>query len=214
MLAIDLSRQSLAYGARMTAKFGTPNLRFAQADILAMGPDSGPFEIIEAVGVLHHLADPFAGLARLAAMLRSGGLMLVGLYSSIARQNIARLRGDPHYPGPGSDDDAARRYRARLINGAQNDLLLHSHDFYTLSDFRDLVLHEHELAVGLLEIEERLQALGLLFRGFLLPAPLEAQFASMFPEDPWPGSLSNWHKFEEKNPRTFDAMYRFWCEKA
>jgi SAM-dependent methyltransferase len=213
VLAVDLSRRSLAYGERMASKFAAPNLRFAQADILGLGREVGSFDIIEAVGVLHHLADPFAGIRKLAARLRPGGLMLVGLYSRRARQNIARLREDSHFPGPGCDDDAARRFRARLIAGVQNELLLLSQDFYTLSDFRDLVLHEHELAFALPEVEKSLREAGLIFRGFILPPPAEAQFTAAFPEDRWPGSLSNWHQFEESNARTFDAMYHFWCEK-
>jgi SAM-dependent methyltransferase len=213
VLAIDLSRRSLVYGERMAAKFAAPNLRFAQGDILGLGQKVGPFDIVEAVGVLHHLAAPFAGVRKLAELLRPGGLMLIGLYSRHARQNIARLREDSRYPGPGCDDDAARRFRSRLIAGAQNELLLRSHDFYTLGDFRDLVLHEHELTFALPEVEDALRAAGLIFRGFILPAPVEGQFTAAFPQDPWPGSLSNWHQFEESNSRTFDAMYRFWCEK-
>lgn len=212
VLAVDLSRPSLAYGARMAEKFGTTNLRFAQADILSM--EAGTFDIVEAMGVLHHLADPFAGLKRLSGMLRSGGLMLVGLYSSIARENIAALRHDPHFPGAGCDDDAARRYRGRLIASAGNALLLRSHDFYTLSEFRDLVLHEQEENIDLRTVETRLREAGLIFRGFLMRPAAEAPFSAAFPDDHWPGQLANWHEFEQGNPRTFDAMYRFWCEKA
>ena len=212
VLAVDLSRRSLAYGAAKTIKFATPNLRFAQGDILTM--QAGVFDIIEAVGVLHHLANPFAGMRRLAGMLRRGGLMLIGLYSSIARRNITALRADPHYPGPDADDDAARRFRGRLIAGPGNELLLQSLDFYTLSEFRDLVLHEQESSFTLLEIEAQLREAGLIFRGFALPSPVEADFTAAFPDDVWPGALANWNQFEESHPRTFDGMYRFWCEKA
>jgi SAM-dependent methyltransferase len=214
VLAIDLSRRSLAYGQMKAARYELGNLHFAQGDLLAMGPDTGPFDIIESVGVLHHLADPFAGLTALAGKLRKGGLMLVGLYSDLARQNITRLRlDDPAYPGPDADDDAARRYRGRLVN-SRDDLLLRSHDFYTLSEFRDLVLHMQEVPCTLMQVQEQLHAAGLIFRGFLLPPMMETQFTAAFPDDPWPGTLANWHLFEDKNPRTFDAMYQFWCEKA
>lgn len=213
VLAIDLSRRSLAYGKMKAIRYEIGNLRFAQGDLLAMGPDVGPFEIIESIGVLHHLADPHAGLKALADKLRSGGLMLLGLYSDVARQNITALREDPAYPGTAADDDAVRQYRSRLVS-SRDELLLRSHDFYTLSEFRDLVLHEQEIPSTLFQIEEHLRKTGLIFRGFLLPPTVEAQFTAAFPDDPWPGTLSNWRLFEEKNPRTFDAMYQFWCEKA
>jgi SAM-dependent methyltransferase len=212
VLAIDLSRRSLAYGKMKAVRYEIGNLRFAQGDLLAMGPDAGPFDVIESIGVLHHLADPYAGLRALADKLRVGGLMLVGLYSDLARQNITRLREDPAYPGPAADDDAARHYRSRLVS-SRDELLLRSHDFYTLSEFRDLVLHEQEVPCTLHEVEEHLRRAGLIFRGFLLPPTVEGQFTAAFPDDPWPGTLGNWRLFEEKNPRTFDGMYQFWCEK-
>jgi SAM-dependent methyltransferase len=214
VLAIDLSRPSLAYGEAKASHFGLANLRFAQADLLALDKSSGPFDIIEAVGVLHHLADPLAGLRVLSGRLRKGGLILAGLYSTTARQNIARLRADKAYPGPGADDDAARRYRARLMASAEDALLLRSHDFYAMSDFRDLVLHEQEATVGLPELEKHLAECGLIFRGFMLPSLVYTQFTSAFPDDGWPGKLANWHEFEQQKPRTFDAMYQLWCEKA
>jgi SAM-dependent methyltransferase/tetratricopeptide (TPR) repeat protein len=213
VLAIDLSRRSLAYGLRKAAKYDVPNLHFAQGDLLALGEETGPFHIIESIGVLHHLADPLAGLRALAKKLRPGGLMLVGLYSDIARRNIARLRDDPAYPGAQADDDAARRYRGRLVSGG-DELLLRSHDFYTLCEFRDLVLHDQETPSTLLQIEKYLREAGLIFRGFLLPATVEAKFTAAFQDDSWPGTLANWHLFEEQNPRTFDSMYQFWCEKS
>lgn len=212
VLAIDLSRRSLAYGARKAEQFGTANLRFAQGDLLTL--DEGLFDIVEVMGVLHHLADPFAGLRRLSGMLRAGGLMLVGLYSSIARQNIAALRKDKHYPGADCDDTAARRYRARLLSGAGDELLLRSHDFYTMSEFRDLVLHQQEECFSLIDIEKELAGANLIFRGFTLAPPVEVKFTAAFPGDRWPGTIANWHRFEQANPRTFDSMYRFWCEKA
>ena len=214
VLAIDLSRRSLAYGEAKAAQFGIGNLRFTQGDLLTLGASAGLFDIIEAVGVLHHLADPFAGLRAMGNRLRQGGLMVVGLYSTTARQNIARLRQDAAYPGPGADDDTARRYRARLMTSGEDTLLLRSHDFYTLSDFRDLVLHQQETTLTLPDLERQLAEAGLIFRGFMLPGPVYTQFTAAFPEDQWPGTLANWHIFEEQNPRTFDAMYQFWCEKA
>ena len=80
VLAIDLSLASLAYAKRKAIEGGITNLEYAQADLLALG---GPpaFDFISSVGVLHHLRDPLAGLQRLAALLRPGGFMQVGLYS-------------------------------------------------------------------------------------------------------------------------------------
>ncbi|WP_088343647.1 MULTISPECIES: methyltransferase domain-containing protein [Rhodomicrobium] len=214
VLAVDLSRASLAYAKAKAESFGVGNIRFAQADLLAIPPEAGPFDIIEAVGVLHHMDEPFKGWQALLGLLKPGGLMLTGLYSAISRRNITELRTEADYPGPACGDDAARAYRAGLMDrpGAAGGLTA-SHDFYTLSNFRDLALHEHERPIFLSEIEAFLDANGLIFRGFNLPGPIMAAFHKQFPGEKHPGSLAAWAAFEEQHPRLFDAMYQLWCEK-
>src|SRR6202035_4175860 len=61
LLAIDLSLPSLAFAKRMAHELGITNIAFAQADILGLGALDRTFDSIEAMGVLHHLADPWAG---------------------------------------------------------------------------------------------------------------------------------------------------------
>jgi len=216
VLGIDLSRASLGYARLKAEQSEIGNLRLAQSDILTAEESDERFDIIEAIGVLHHMAEPFKGWQALIRSLKPGGLMLVGLYSATARQHIAQLRSEADYPGPDCDDDAARRYRRGLIAREDGDAvaLRASHDFFTLSEFRDLVLHEHERPIVLSEIEAFLDQNALTFRGFQLPGPLHAAFQQGFPDEQWPGSLNSWAKFEEKHPRIFDGMYSFWCEKA
>jgi SAM-dependent methyltransferase len=212
VLAVDLSRRSLAYAKAKAARFGVANLDFAQADLQSIPDETGPFDIIEAVGVLHHMAEPFKGWQALIRLLRPGGLMLAGLYSALSRQNIGELRREPGYPGPGCDEAAARGFRAGLLErGSQ---LTSSFDFYSLSNFRDLVLHEHERPIFLSEVEAFLEQNGLIFRGFNLPPLITAAFHTAFPGEKRPGSLGQWARFEEQHPHTFDAMYQIWCQKA
>jgi 2-polyprenyl-3-methyl-5-hydroxy-6-metoxy-1,4-benzoquinol methylase len=217
VLAIDLSRASLAYGQRMAAKLGISNLDFAQADIAALGEEAGTFDIIEAVGVLHHMADPFAGWRALLKRLKPGGLMSIGLYSTIARQSIARLQQRADWPGRGCSDEDARAFRARLLASAQGGdadalAIRKSPDFHALSDFRDLLLHESEIWVSLPEIAAFLEAERLEFRGFVLPAHIEAAFRQQQAGAAWPGRLEEWDEFEAANPESFSGMYKFWCK--
>lgn len=217
VLAIDLSKASLGYAARMAQAYGVDNVEFLQADILDLDELPRGFDIIECAGVLHHMAEPFRGGGILAGKLKPGGMMFIGLYSAVSRKNLKALRDDPEYPGPGCDDAAARAFRHTLMTrrgGEAGRELTASADFYTLSDFRDLVLHESELQLTLPEIEAFLARNGLEFRGFMLPPEKLAAFAEAFPGDPLPGSLANWWRFEQDNPSLFDAMYQFWCRKT
>ncbi len=217
VLAIDVSAPSLAYGARMAEALGVENLRFAVGDILGLDDSVGPFEVIECVGVLHHMADPFAGWRALLDRLRPGGLMLVGLYSALARGAIHRLSDDPAWPGGDADDAALRAYR-RVLTRRESDgdaaALATSVDFFTKSGFRDLALHVSEQVCTIPEIDAFLAANGLDFHGFRLSDDSRRAYGEAFPEDALPGTLEHWWGFEQAHPRTFAGMYLFWCRKA
>ena len=221
VVAIDLSAASLAYAARMAERFGVTNIDFGQADLLTMGGSGSPFlsrfDVIECTGVLHHLADPFQGWRALLDCLAKDGRMLVGLYSAIARRNLAALRGDPIYPGPGCDDDALRTFRRALLDRADGELgseLKASRDFYAASNFRDLALHVSERCLTLPEIARFLAENGLTFRGFQIDRGIFRRLQERFPGEAWPGSLQRWAAFEADNPHTFNGMYNFWCARG
>ena len=217
VLGIDLSRASLAYASGMADRFGIKNVSFKQGDILELAALGGKFDVIEAIGVLHHMADPFAGWQVLVDHLKPGGLIYIGLYSAIARADIQALRDhDEAWPGAGCCDDEARRYRARLMgreDGEAGAVLKKSQDFYSLSEFRDLVLHESEQQMTLGEIERFLDNSGLMFRGFTLPSQLMEHYFSHYPQDGFPGTLAHWAELEETHRSLFEGMYLFWCEK-
>src|SRR5581483_9587224 len=219
ILALDLSAASLGYASRMAAAFGVENVEFAQADLAqveSFGPQfASRFQVIEAVGVLHHMADPFAGWRALLKCLAPDGLMRLGLYSAIARRNLAALRADPAYPGPGCDETALRVFRHALLTrqSAQGQDARKFMDFWDARSFRDMLLHvsEHTLSLG--EIARFLAHERLAFCGFQLPKETQAMFWHRFPLETWPGTLPNWARFEEENPFVFENMYLFWCEQ-
>ena len=78
ILAVDISRASLAYARRKVRALGLQNIEYGQADILKLGSIGRQFDLIEAVGVLHHLSDPATGWRALLSLLRPKGLMFVG----------------------------------------------------------------------------------------------------------------------------------------
>ena len=140
--------------------------------------------------------------------------MLLGLYSAVSRRNLTALRMGPAYPGPDCDNDALRAFRQTLLeqpDHAAGGELKVSRDFFTTSNFRDLVLHVSERAVTIPEIANFLSEHGLLFRGFQLTSDAFALFEERFPGASWPGDLGQWADFEEEHPCLFNGMYTFWC---
>ena len=90
--AIDLSLSSLAYAKRKTEELAIKNIEYMQADILNLRKLNKQFDIIESAGVLHHMDNPIAGWQVLTDCLKPGGLMMIGLYSEIARKHIVEIR--------------------------------------------------------------------------------------------------------------------------
>ena len=72
------------------------------------------FDIIESGGVLHHLADPFAGWRILLSRLRPGGFMGLGFYSELARRHVVKAREFIAAHGYSSTPDDIRRFRQDL----------------------------------------------------------------------------------------------------
>ena len=220
LFAFDFSRASLRYAAMKARQHGLNAIRFRQADILDLPAFDPPFDrpadLVECVGVLHHMADPFAGWRTLLARLGPGGLMYVGLYSATARRGLTALR--ERLAGEGidpADQDAIRRVRARILARPENDFersLADSADFYTLSNVRDLLFHAHERpltldAIGAFLKDERLEFLHMDVRPHIAEAFAAAQGDSAVLD------LQAWADFERDNPDTFDGMYLFWIRK-
>jgi tetratricopeptide (TPR) repeat protein/2-polyprenyl-3-methyl-5-hydroxy-6-metoxy-1,4-benzoquinol methylase len=216
VLAIDLSLSSLGYAMRKTREMGITNIEYAQADILRLGEIGRTFDIIESVGVLHHLGDPYAGWRVLLSLLRPGGFMTLGFYSEIARKHLIEARALIAARGyAGSTPDDIRRFRQEALMSASPDLqrLTDAQDFYATSECRDLVFHvqEHRLTLG--QIESFLGECGLHFLGFELDQLVLKEYRARFSDDPSATNLGNWARFEADNPRTFAQMYKFWIQK-
>jgi Flp pilus assembly protein TadD/SAM-dependent methyltransferase len=217
VVAIDLSRASLSYAARQTRQLGLRNLRYAQADLLELPKLGRQFDIVEAVGVLHHLADPFAGLARTAALLRPGGVLNLGLYSRRGREPVAAIRDHIVARGFGPEPEDIRSCRQELFALAETDprkKVLYWQDFGSVSGCRDLLFHAEEHGLDLVEIAGWLERLGLTFLGMTVEAPLRRAFHALHPDRRAATDLRLWDAFERQAPDSFAGMYRFWVQKA
>src|SRR5690606_20501618 len=84
ILATDISASSLGYAHVAAKRYNVGNVEFMIADILDYDRLGRQFDIIECVGVLHHMADPWAGWRKLLGCLKPAGLMYIGLYSSVS----------------------------------------------------------------------------------------------------------------------------------
>jgi len=217
ILAIDLSRASLGYAARKAQEAAAGNVEFAQADLLGIAAAGRRFDVIEAVGVLHHLADPAAGWRALLDVLRPGGFLLAGLYGERARAAITAARGVIEAEGYAATAADIRRFRAAAIGAPEGSplrALAALRDFHSVAETRDLLFHVQEHRTTLPAIKTLLATLGVRFLGFQMPPAVVADYARRFPEDPYRTDLDRWNAYEALDPRAFAGMYEFWVQKA
>jgi tetratricopeptide (TPR) repeat protein/SAM-dependent methyltransferase len=212
VLGVDLSRASLGYAARKARELGLTAIEFAQADLLELGAAGRSFDAIECSGVLHHLADPFAGWKVLLSLLRPNGFMLLGFYSEAARRGIAEARRFIAQGVYGVSAGEIRRCRQDLLD--RDGGMAASDDFFGISSCRDLLFHVQELPVRLADIAAFLKDNGLTFLGFEADSAILQAYRRRFPDDPAATDLDHWQAFEQNDPSTFAGMYRFWIQKT
>lgn len=216
--AIDISKRSLAYAKRKSLEMNVSNIEYIQCDLLRADHLGRQFDVIESLGVLHHLATPKAGLSMLVKVLKPGGFIKLGLYSKKARAAIIEHRKNHHAAPHQFSTELIRKHRNSLFNaalagnsGAKN--LIQLVDFYGTSNCRDLLLNVSEVQYDLIEIATLLKEHGLDFIGFegLSSAVMEKFRKASLGENIY--SLPAWDQYESMYPHTFAAMYQFWCVK-
>ncbi len=219
VLAVDLSLSSLSYAKRKTKELGFSNIEYVQGDLTKLEKLERRFDLVECVGVLHHLDDPLAGWQTLVNLLRPEGVMKIGLYSEIGRQHIIAERFLIAEADYSSSPDNIRRCRQKVIGlaaGGNSAMakICNISDFFNMSECRDLLFHVQEHRFTLPQVEAALKSLHLKFLGFeIRDQRTLRQFRESHPNTNARTSLPLWHAFELDNPDTFIGMYQFWCQK-
>ena len=215
VLAIDLSLSSLALAKRKMGELNSKNIEFLHSDLLNLKNIKRKFNVIECVGVLHHLNDPELGLSVLLDLLEPQGYLKLGLYSELARKHIVETREFIKKHNIKNTVKDIRRCREILKYNTDNSSLaklINNYDFYTTSSFRDLILHVQEHRFTLPKISKLLQKYNLQFLGFT-NVLIKKDYSKFYKDDKKFTSLKNWHDFETKYPNIFQGMYQFWVKK-
>lgn len=222
ILALDLSRSSLAYGCRRAEELGIKNATFAQGDLLELPTLGKAFDYISCSGVLHHMADPIAGWQALTDVCRPGGVMRVCLYSELAREPVRYALSVIGDAREGADTAKIKAVRQRLVeNIAGPDSpdsrlveIFRAFDMYTTSMCRDLLFHVHEQDFTIPRLAAAVEEIGVRFCGFVDPErKLLTHYRAFAPNDPDGLDLASWHRFEEENPHAFAQMYDVMVQK-
>jgi len=217
ILAIDISTASIAYSMRKIKELGIKNVRFLHGDILEAGKLGGPFDMVQSIGVLHHMKEPLEGWRILSRLIRSNGVFRGGLYSERGRQFVFEVRRAIAKEGIGSRHADITGFRRCILRGeVLSDIpkIIEFADFFSTSNCRDLMFHAHEDSYTPLKLKAEIEDAGLFFLGFneLEERGVNAEYRKRFPRDPSMTDLSNWEELE-KNQKYPPEGYDFWCWK-
>jgi SAM-dependent methyltransferase len=178
VLAVDISAGALEVAQERLRRSGARErvreLRVERRSLLDLG-DEGLFDAINSVGVLHHLAQPEAGLKALAARLAPGGLLHLFLYAEAGRWEIHRTQRALGLLGAGSGAAGLRLGRELLSQlPAGNRLRRHHEERWALdtaadANFADMYLHPQETSFSLASLLAFLGEARLHLAGFSNP---------------------------------------------
>jgi SAM-dependent methyltransferase len=104
VIGADLTRASLRLAADAARRFGIEGVSFVETDLTRPALRDGAFDVVYCSGVLHHTPDPRASFARIARLARPSGMIVLGLYNTVARlplrmrRVVARITGERWIP--------------------------------------------------------------------------------------------------------------------
>lgn len=221
VLAVDLSRSSLGYAQMKADELGIENIEFRHGDIMKLPELNRQFDIIESIGVLHHMQDPIKGWQAITDCLKPGGWMHIGLYDYHKRDFVRWSWDKIKEEAYGNSDEEIRRFRKDMLEyhdqNPENDVcnrMMQTKDFYLLSECRDLLFHVQETQYTLNELRKIINTLGLRFMG--MPTSGLGQWELLKEgEDPikqWQ-SMKQWEAARLAKPHLFHHMHMLWLKK-
>ena len=154
------------------------------------------FDQIICTGVLHHLAEPEAGLRALRGVLNpDGGAMHVMVYAPYGRTGIYMLQEFCRRIGVRANDEEIRdlitALKALPRGHPLETLLREAPDFRDEAALADALLHPQDRAYSVPQLFDLIEKAGLTFGRWLKQAPYTLTVGS------WQRSrrLPGWHSF-------------------
>ncbi len=162
--------------ARIAAR-GLRPVRFVTGTIEAVSDLApGPYDYIDCCGVLHHLADPAAGLAALAGVLDGEGGMGLMVYAPFGREGVYALQSVLRRLAPPNQPLAARVAVARRVldglpptNAFRRNPFVGDH-VRDAAGLVDLLLHARDRPYTVPALADLVSGVGLAVAGFVPPA--------------------------------------------
>jgi len=177
VVAVDTSQPSLDHQQYLKDKHGLFNLELHRLSIEELPTLGLDFDLIVSTGVLHHLADPLAGMEALKDCLRPDGVIGVMLYAKYGRIGVEVLESVFRDMGLGQDEASVEIVKEMISvlppdHPVQRYLTI-APDLQSSSDAArvDTFLHGRQRSYSIEKCIDLVTSAGLVFQGLLLKAP-------------------------------------------
>ena len=172
---IDVSTTSLGHTSRLKRQYKLANLETRQLAIEDAGRITSRFDLIVCTGVLHHLADPDAGLRALRSVLKPGGVIYLMLYAPFGRAGVYMLQEYCRTLGIGPSLSEIRDLIASINALPQHHplvaLLRTSRDAQNPDALADALLNPRDRAYSVPQLFELVERNALRFDRWYWQAP-------------------------------------------
>jgi SAM-dependent methyltransferase len=172
---IDFSATSVRCTEDLKRKYRLDNLQVRRLPIERVGELGTRFDQIVCTGVLHHLADPDAGLKALRDVLKPDGAMHLMVYAPYGRTGIYMLQEFSRRIGISASDQAIRdllgALRALPPGHPLENLLREAPDFRHEAALADALLHPQDRAYSVPQLFDFIERGGLTFGRWVRQAP-------------------------------------------
>ena len=172
---IDFSETSVRCTEELKRKYNLDNLKVYQLPIERVNYLGTSFDQIVCTGVLHHLADPDAGLKALRGVLKPDGAMHLMVYAPYGRAGIYMLQEFCRRLGIHAADEEIRDLIGAL--GALppghplENLLREAPDFRQEAALADALLHPQDRAYSVPQLFDFIKRAGMTFGRWVRQAP-------------------------------------------
>ncbi len=172
---IDFSATSVRCTEALKHRHGLDNLQLHQLPVERAGELGMQFDQVVCTGVLHHLADPVAGLQALRSVLKPDGVMHLMVYAPYGRTGIYLLQDFCRRIGVPATEagiaDLMIALRSLPPGHPLEHLLRQAPDFRHAAAVADALLNPQDRAYSVPQLFEFLAQGGLRFGRWLSQAP-------------------------------------------
>ncbi len=183
VVGVDISEASLSISAQQCSEHGIDNVEHHRLPLEEVAGLGREFDFVCCTGVLHHLADPAAGLRALGGVTRPGGAIMAMVYARYGRHGIYMLQELATMLGLAIDEVSATKVQSLLA------LLPEGHPFrlvyrevgckISVEEVMDMVLNPRDRSYRVEDVRALIEDAGLKFHRWLGNAPYRPEMTAL-----------------------------------